>query len=422
MKTTHRSIYEDVQVQFNKAADLINMNPGIRSILSQTANEIVVHFPVKMDDGHVRMFTGYRVQHNNILGPYKGGLRYHPSVDLDDAKALATWMTWKTAIAGLPYGGAKGGVQFDPSKCSVGEIERITRRFTYSLGNNIGPEYDIPAPDVNTGPQTMAWILDTYMSTRSQGERNNCLHVVTGKPINSGGTLGRDRATGFGVVTTIAEWAKENKMNLSKATYTVQGFGNVGSWSAHFMKEKGAILLAVEDISGILYSEKGIDPDQLMEFAKSNNGKIGSYPNAATITHKEFLSLKADIFIPAALSNQITLETAPLLNVKLVAEGANGPTTPEADEVLQQRGIGLIPDVLCNSGGVTGSYFEWLQNKRSEYWELEEVMEKIRKKVTEGYANVSSTAKAHKTDLRTAAYIVALNRLEKAYIERGIFP
>ncbi len=422
MTTTHKSLYEDVQVQFNKAADLMNMNKGIRNILSQTANEIVVHFPVKMDDGQIKMFTGYRVQHNNILGPYKGGLRYHPSVDLDDAKALATWMTWKTAIAGLPYGGAKGGIQFDPTKCSDGELERITRRFTFALGNNIGPEYDIPAPDVNTGPQTMAWILDTYLSTRSQGERNNSLHVVTGKPLNSGGTLGRDRATGYGVVTTIAEWARDHKLDLAKATYIVQGFGNVGSWSAYFMKQKGAKLLAVEDVSGIIYSEKGIDPEELITFAKNNHGKISHYPNVVAISHKEFLSLKADVFIPAALSNQITLETAPLLNVKLVAEGANGPTTPEADLILQERGIGLIPDVLCNSAGVIGSYFEWLQNKRSEYWEMEEVIEKIKKKVIEAYANVSKTAKAHKTDLRTAAYIVALTRLEKAYIERGIFP
>jgi len=422
MKTSHKSLYEDVQIQFKKAADLMNMNPGIRNILSQTANEIVVHFPVKMDNGNVKMFTGYRVQHNNILGPYKGGLRYHPSVDLDDAKALATWMTWKTAIAGLPYGGAKGGIQFDPADHSLAELEHITRRFTFALGNNIGPEYDIPAPDVNTGPQTMAWILDTFLSTRPQGERNNNLHVVTGKPLNSGGTLGRDRATGYGVVTNISEWARDNKMDLGKCTYIVQGFGNVGSWAASFMKQKGAKLLAVEDVNGILYNEKGLDPDELITYAKNNKGNLSTYPNAATIQHKEFLSLKADIFIPAALSNQITMETAPLLNVRLVAEGANGPTTPDADLILQQRGIGLIPDVLCNSGGVIGSYFEWLQNKRSEYWELEEVMEKIRKKVTEAYSNVSKTAKDHKTDLRTAAYIVALTRLEKAYLERGIFP
>lgn len=422
MKTAHKSIYEDVQVQFNKAADLMKLNTNIRNILSKTANEIVLHFPVKMDDGRIEMFTGYRVQHNNILGPYKGGLRYHPSVDIDDARALATWMTWKTALSGLPYGGAKGGIEIDPAKYSQSELERITRRFTYALGNNIGPEYDIPAPDVNTGPQTMAWILDTYLTTRPQSERNTSLGVVTGKPLNSGGTVGRDRATGFGVVATITEWAKINKMDLSKSSYMVQGFGNVGSWASHFMKEKGAKLLAVEDVSGIIFSEKGIDPDELIEFAKTHNGKITGFPNVVTINHKEFLSVKADIFIPAALSNQITMETAPLLNVKLVAEGANGPTTPEADQLLQQRDIGLIPDVLCNSGGVIGSYFEWLQNKRSEYWELDEVIEKVRKKITEAYHNVSKTAIAYKTDLRTAAYIVALTRLESAYKERGIFP
>ena len=422
MKTTHKSLYEDVQVQFNKAADLMKLDAGIRKILANTTNEIVVHFPVKMDDGRIEVFTGYRVQHNDILGPYKGGLRYHPEVDLDEAKALATWMTWKTSLAGLPYGGAKGGIQIDPSKYSQNEIEHITRRFTFALGNNIGPEYDIPAPDVNTNPQIMAWILDTYLSTRSQTDRNNCLGVVTGKPISSGGTLGRDRATGYGVVATIAEWANDNALNLSQSTYMVQGFGNVGSWASYFMKQKGAKLLAVEDVSGIIYSEKGIDPEELIAFAKKNAGKITGFPGTVTISHKEFMSVKADVFIPAALSNQITIETAPLLNVKLVAEGANGPTTPEADLILQQRGIGLIPDVLCNGGGVIGSYFEWLQNKRSEYWAMEEVLDKVYKKVVGAYHSVKEKGVAYKTDMRTAAYIVALSRLETAYKERGIFP
>lgn len=420
--TAHKSLYEDVQIQFNKAADLMKLDAGIRKILGSTTNEIVVHFPVKMDDGRLEVFTGYRVQHNNILGPYKGGLRYHHEVDLDEAKALATWMTWKTALSGLPYGGAKGGIQIDPAKYSQGELERITRRFTFALGNNIGPEYDIPAPDVNTGPQTMAWILDTYLSTRSQTDRNNALGVVTGKPIASGGTLGRDRATGFGVVATITEWAADNKMDLSKSSYMVQGFGNVGSWAAHFMKQRGAKLLAVEDVSGIIFSEKGIDPDELIAFAKKNANKITGFPGTVTITHKEFMSVKADIFIPAALSNQITLETAPLLNVKLVAEGANGPTTPEADQILQQRGIGLIPDVLCNSGGVIGSYFEWLQNKRSEYWSMEEMLDKLNAKVRTAYHGVKAKSIEYKTDMRTAAYIVAISRLEASYKERGIFP
>jgi len=414
--------YEDVLKQFNAAADIINLDPGVRAILSKTANEIVVHFPVRMDNGKIEMFKGYRVQHNNILGPYKGGLRYHATVDLDAAKALATWMTWKTAIAGLPYGGAKGGIQLDPLKHSVGELERITRRFTFALGDNIGPEYDIPAPDVNTNPQTMAWIVDTYLSTRSPKERQNNLHVVTGKSMNSGGLAGRDRATGLGVVSNIEEWAKDNNFNLKGSTYMVQGFGNVGSWAAHFMNERGAVLLAVEDASGIIYNSKGIDPATLNEYVLKNKGNVKGFPNTETISHDEFLSLNADIFIPAALGNQITGVTAPMLKVKLVAEGANGPTNPEGDAILEARGISIIPDILCNSGGVIGSYYEWLQNKRAEVWELDEVIRLINHKTKGAYNKVKETAKKHNTSWRSGAYIVALERIEKAYLERGIFP
>jgi len=415
------SLYDNVVRQFSKAADLMRLDPDIRKILGRTTNEIVVTFPVKMDDGRIEMFTGYRVQHNNALGPFKGGLRYHPSVEIDEVRALATWMTWKSAIVNVPFGGAKGGIQLDPSSCDLRELERITRRFTFALGNNIGPEYDIPAPDVNTNPQIMAWIVDTYLSTIPPHERQASGHVVTGKPVELGGSLGRDKATGQGVVFTIEQWAKDNSFDLKGATYTVQGFGNVGSWVARLLKPQGSKLIAVEDVTGAISDSKGIDPDDLAKYVRQHGGLVG-YPKISPIDHDAFFQTKADIFIPAALENQITADTAPLLNVKLVAEGANGPTDPEGDRVLEERRIDVIPDILCNSGGVIVSYFEWLQNKRSEFWDLEEVDAKLHKKIINGYQRVRDTARSFNTDWRTAAYIVALSRLETVYKERGIFP
>jgi glutamate dehydrogenase (NAD(P)+) len=348
-------------------------------------------------------------------------LRYHPSVDIDEVRALATWMTWKTAIANIPYGGAKGGIQFDPSEYSISEIERITRRFTFALGSNIGPDYDIPAPDVNTNAQIMAWILDTYLSTMHPQDRHRSYHVVTGKPVESGGSIGRDKATGQGVVYTIEQWAKETDFNLKGATYFVQGFGNVGSWAARLMKPHGSILVGVEDATGAITNPAGIDPDKLLAYVNKNGG-IAGFPDADDVDHITFMTTKADIFIPAALENQITAETAPILNVRLIAEGANGPTDVAGDAILQKRGIHVIPDILCNAGGVTVSYFEWLQNKRSEFWDLEEVDTKLHKIMINAYERVSNTAREYDTDWRTAAYIVALSRLEKVYIERGIFP
>jgi glutamate dehydrogenase (NAD(P)+) len=415
------SLYEDVGRQFNKAADLMGLDPAVRKILQTTTNEIIVHFPVRMDDGRVEVFTGYRVQHNNALGPFKGGLRYHPSVNIDEVRALATWMTWKSALANIPFGGAKGGIQIDPASYSANEIEHITRRFTFSLGSTIGPEYDIPAPDVNTNPQIMAWILDTYLSTMPPHERQGYTHVVTGKPVESGGSIGREKATGQGVIYLIEEWAKEKSFNLDRATYIVQGFGNVGSWAARLMKPVGARLLAVEDVTGAISNPEGIDPDELAEHVKGRGGVAG-FEKALPIDHETFLKTRADIFIPAAMESQITAATAPLLNVSLVAEGANGPTDPEGDMVLQSRGIDLLPDILANSGGVIVSYFEWLQNKRSEYWEIDEVDSKLHKKIVAAYERVRDVARRMKTDWRTAAYIVALSHLERVYKERGIFP
>jgi glutamate dehydrogenase (NAD(P)+) len=332
------------------------------------------------------------------------------------------WMTWKTSLAGLPYGGAKGGIQLDPTKYSNSELERITRRFTYALGDNIGPELDIPAPDVNTNPQTMAWILDTYMSTKSPNERSKNMHVVTGKPVGAGGSEGRDRATGYGVYLTIKFWAESKKIDLKDKKFIVQGFGNVGYWAAHFLEKIGAALIAVQDASGSIANENGISVEKLLEYSQANKGSILGYADAHSIDNTDFFGLDCDICIPAALGNQITEENAQRIKAYLIAEGANGPTDVKAEEILLHKGIAIIPDILCNSGGVIGSYFEWLQNRNGEIWQLEEVMQKLEKKLKESFAKVSETAKERKVDMRTAAFIIAIERLEEAYVQRGIFP
>ena len=416
------SMYENVMQQYYKVAERINLNENIKKILAITNNEIIIHFPVKMDNGDVKIFTGYRVQHNNALGPYKGGLRYHPSINVSDAKALAMWMTWKTSLAGLPFGGAKGGIQLDPREHSLAELERITRRFTFALGENIGPEQDIPAPDVNTNEQTMAWILDTYMSTKSSSQRSHNQHVVTGKPVGAGGLEGRDRATGFGVYLSIKLLLAEQGKSLKGKRFIVQGFGNVGQWVSHFMIQEGAKLLAVQDAHASLINENGIDVDQLIEHTKPRKGSIQGFIGAEEIDPKRFFGLDCDILIPAALGNQINQQNAYDINANIIAEGANGPITGEGENIILEKGITIIPDILCNSGGVIGSYFEWLQNRNGELWRLEEVMRKIEKKFSENFSKVAKTVKEHQTDWRTASYILAISRIETAYRQRGIFP
>ncbi|NJY62553.1 Glu/Leu/Phe/Val dehydrogenase [Salinimicrobium sp. CDJ15-81-2] len=417
-----QSMYDTVLNQFEKTADLMGLNPNIKKILGLTNNEIIVHFPVKMDNGEVEIFTGYRVQHNNALGPYKGGLRYHPTVDVDAAKALAMWMTWKTSLAGLPYGGAKGGIQIDPRNYSLGELERITRRFTYALGENIGPEHDIPAPDVNTNAQTMAWIADTYMSTKSPSERSQNQHVVTGKPVGSGGLEGRDRATGFGVYHTIKLLHESRGESLKDKKFIVQGFGNVGYWASKFLVEDGAILLAVQDAHATLFNAEGISVPHLYDHSSPRKGSIKGFDGAIEMDPEDFFGLDCDILIPAALGNQITGENAFKIKASVVAEGANGPTNPEGEKIMLNKGITVIPDILCNSGGVIGSYFEWLQNRNGELWQREEVIEKLGKKLTQVFHNVAGAVKERNTDWRTAAYIIAISRIELAYNQRGIFP
>ena len=417
-----KSMYDTVIHQFNKTADAINLDPEIRKILEVTTNEIVVHFPVKLDTGKIKIFTGYRVQHSNVLGPYKGGLRYHPSLDILDAKALAMWMTWKTALADLPYGGAKGGIQCDPRDYSISELERITRRFTYALGDNIGPEYDIPAPDVNTNEQTMAWIADTYLATKPTAERSRNKHIVTGKPIGSGGLEGRDRSTGYGVYLNIKLWYKSQNETLEGKTYIVQGFGNVGYWASHFLKNDGAILIAVQDAHATLYNKDGIAVESLHQHSKPRKGSIQGFEGATEMAPEDFFGIACDIVIPAAMGNQITAQNANKIKATLVAEGANGPTDFDGEAILLENKVVIIPDILCNSGGVIGSYFEWLQNRNGEIWHLAEVMVRLEKKMTEVFEKVESIAKEGNLDWRTAAYILAITRIETTFKQRGIFP
>jgi len=415
------NLYAIIQYQLEKSAKAINLGKDIALILSQPKNEIIVHFPVRMDDGNLKLFKGYRIQHNNILGPYKGGIRYHEDVTLDEVKGLAAAMTWKCALHDIPYGGAKGGVKFNPRLHSKTELERITRRYTHALGANIGPEFDIPAPDVGTNAQTMVWIMDTYMNVVGFHEKNAMRRVVTGKTIASGGSYGREAATGSGVVHCLMEWAKDRRFNLNGANYMVQGFGNVGSHTSKILSKLGATLVATGDYKGYIANPEGLNPFKLSDHV-AKTGSVVGYKHSKAITRDEFFQQEADIFVPAALELEIGEKEAKALHVKVIAEGANGPTYPEADNILFERGIDVLPDILANSGGVTVSYFEWLQNKRSERWDLEEVEQKLEKHMVRAYGAVRDLAEERKIDYRTAAYGIALGRIETAYSERGIFP
>lgn len=413
--------FKVIQDYLDRAALLIQLPEYVRIILSQPKNEIIVHFPVRMDSGEIRLFKGYRIQHSDLLGPFKGGIRFHEDVTLDDLKALAAMMTWKCALMQIPLGGGKGGIKFDPHGVSRAELQRITRRFVHALGGNIGPDYDIPAPDVGTNAQTMAWAMDTYANTMGVVHKQSVKGVVTGKPLASGGTLGRVKATGQGVVHCIVEWSKERNFDLEGSTLIVQGFGNVGSHTAVLLSKLGVSLVAVGDHTGYLYNPEGFNPHKLQDYVEAH-GSIANYPNGRSISREEFFATKADILVPAALENQIGASEAALLRVRLVAEGANGPCTPEGERALLERGIDILPDVLANSGGVTVSYYEWVQNKRSEQWSLAEVDQRLELAMKRAYHEVTGFARAHDCDLRIAAYAVALSRLEAVYREREIFP
>ena len=417
----HYEFFKVVQKHLEIASKVVDLPSHVSEILSQPKNEIIVNFPVRLDDGTMKLFKGYRIQHNNIRGPYKGGIRYHQDVNLDDVKALASMMTWKCSLMDIPYGGAKGGVKVDPHAHSKDELMRITRRFTHALGSNIGPEYDIPAPDVGTTAQMMVWMMDSYMNRSDDLAKNAQRGIVTGKTINAGGSQGREQATGQGAVVCVREWAKANNMDLRGKTAIVQGFGNVGSFASKFLDELGVKLLATGDHTGYMKNESGFDVPALFTYNRQN-GSIKGFDGGAPCSREEFFKTKADIFIPAALENQITAQEAQWLDVKMISEGANGPTSPEGDAILDEKGIHVVPDILANAGGVTVSYFEWIQNKRSEFWEKDEVEARLEKKMVRQYAKVMVCAHERKIPTRIAAYAVALENLKIAYDERGIFP
>ncbi|MFO0376598.1 MAG: Glu/Leu/Phe/Val family dehydrogenase [bacterium] len=402
------------------AADVMGLPHYLRLILAQPKNEIMVHFPVQMDDGKFRLFKGYRVQHNNALGPYKGGLRFHHDVHLDDVKSLAFLMTMKCSLVGVPYGGGKGGIKVNPREHSKSEMEGIVRRFTTAIAHNIGPDYDIPAPDVGSNSQHMAWIADTF-SFLSEIGGDNPAAVITGKPIEYGGSLGREKATGQGVVDTLVEMLPELKLKPEKCTFSVLGFGNVGSWSGKIFQDKGAKMTAVADHTGFIINDKGIDAHDLAEYVKAKGGVAG-YPKASKCSKDDFYKHRVDVFIPAALEQMIQEPEAKMLNCKVVAEGANAPTTPAGERVLASRGIEILPAILCNAGGVTVSYFEWVQNKTFQSWDLEKVDAELNKHMVRAAQKTRAAREKYKCDLRTAAYIAALERLKQAYEVRGIFP
>ncbi|MBI2935976.1 MAG: Glu/Leu/Phe/Val dehydrogenase [Chloroflexi bacterium] len=404
--------------QFDTAADRIGLDGKVRGLLRAPKRELVVHFPVLMDDGRVQMFTGYRVQHNLARGPAKGGIRYHPDVTLAEVCALAMWMTWKCAVVNLPYGGAKGGVAVDPRKLSQGELERLTRRFAAEIGILIGPEKDIPAPDVGTNDQVMAWIMDTI----SMQEGFSVPGVVTGKPVSIGGTRGRTEATGRGVALMAREAMKRLGRPLKGATVVIQGFGNVGYWAGHCLQEMGCKVVGVSDSSGGVYQPDGLDVEGMKEFRETGGRYVGYHDRAVRVTNAELLELPCEVLIPAAIEGQITGTNAPRLKARLIVEGANGPTTPEADAILAEKGVTVVPDILANAGGVVVSYFEWVQDLQFFFWELEQVNQRLEQVMTRAFAEVEARAAHEKVDLRIAAYMVAIERVAEAIRLRGIYP
>ncbi len=416
-----RSLHQSAVDQFQRAADLIDLNDSYREILSHPKNEIIVNFPVSLDDGSKKVFTGYRIQHNNLLGPYKGGLRFHPDVDLDEVKALAAWMTFKTALVGVPFGGAKGGVTIDPSQYSEDEMRRVVRRFTHALGSNIGPDHDIPAPDVGTSSKTMDWVMDTYANISPPGFRQSVKGVVTGKSIEVGGSVGREEATGRGVLYSLRHWCGEKGRRLDDLTVSVQGFGNVGSFFAELAAEAGCTIVAVADHTGTIANPDGIAIPKLRLWADQNGG-IDGYPGADAIGTEELFSLPVDVMVPAALQNQISAARARALECKIVLEAANGPTTPEGEVVLAARGIEVVPDILANAGGVIVSYFEWLQNKSARAWSFADVDDRMRELVWQAHDRVVERRIGLGCSRREAAYVVALDRIADVYDRRGIFP
>ena len=411
------SAWSVAQQQFDLAAERLGLDEGMRLVLRQPRREFTCHFPVDMDDGSVQVFTGYRVQHNLGRGPAKGGIRYHQDVSLDEVKALAMWMTWKCAVVGIPYGGGKGGVIVDPKKLSQKELEGLTRRFFTEIEVLVGPEKDIPAPDVNTNSQIMAWMMDTY----SMHAGYTVPGVVTGKPISLGGSEGRNEATARGCVYTIVEASRHLGIDLTRATVAVQGFGNAGSIAARLMVEEGSTIVAVSDSTGGIHDPAGLDIAKVISW-KQEHGTVQGFPGANDVTNAEVLEVPCDILIPAALENQITPRNARNVKARLIAEAANGPTTPEADDILFERGAFLIPDILCNAGGVTVSYFEWVQDLNRDHWSETVVNAKLKEIMVRAFEETFTVAKRENCNMRTAAYLVAVQRVADAMEMRGIYP
>ena len=416
MPTTDDSLFQDMLQEFDGAARILNLEPGIWKILTHPKRQIIVSCPVQMDNGEIEVFTGFRVQYNITLGPAKGGIRYHPAVSLDEVTALAAWMTWKCAVAHIPFGGGKGGVICDPTKMSRRELEALTRRYVAEIIDAIGPEKDVPAPDVNTNEQVMAWVMDTY----SMHVGHTTTSVVTGKPLELGGSLGRREATGRGVMIVARESAKHAGFDINGATVGIQGFGNVGSVSAQLLSEAGARVVAVTDWKGGVYNAGGLDIPKLIEHV-TRHKTVAGFPGAEPLTNEQLFALDLDVLIPAALENQITMDNAPDLRAKVVVEGANGPTDPEAHRYLHERGVFIVPDILANSAGVTASYFEWVQDRYGYFWTEKEVNERLEAKICEAFAAVLQTSLKYKVDMRTAAYIVAIERVATVTRMRGMY-
>ena len=403
--------------QFDAAADRLHLDDALRQILRSCSRELTVHFPVRLSNGSTTVFRGYRVQHNVVLGPAKGGIRYHPSVDLDEMRAMAMWMTWKCAVAKIPFGGAKGGVAVDPAKLTPQELENLTRRYATEIALLIGPQADIPAPDMGTDAHVMAWIMDTYSMHRGYSVTG----VVTGKPLSIGGTLGRQEATGRGIVYIAQEAARHGLTTFDGATVAVQGFGKVGGVAARLLAAEGCRVVAVSDISGGLYNEGGLDVEALNRCSQQGV-TLADAPGGDHISNQELLVLPVDILVPAAMESQVTGANAPQLRAKLVLEGANGPLTPEADAVLAERGIVVIPDILANAGGLVVSYFEWVQDIQSFFWEEEEINERLRRVMVRAFADVKSLADERHATMREAATMRGVQRVAEATLVRGIYP
>jgi glutamate dehydrogenase (NAD(P)+) len=411
------NIWAVAQSQFDHAAEKLDLDDGMRRVLRVPQRELTVNFPVTMDDGSVEVFTGHRVQHNVSRGPGKGGIRYHQDVTLDEVRALAMWMTWKCACVNIPYGGAKGGVVVDPKRLSTREVEGLTRRFTTEISPLIGPERDIPAPDVNTNAQTMAWIMDTY----SMHHGYTIPGVVTGKPIAIGGSLGRNEATARGVVYTLLQWAKTKGRPLADARVSIQGYGNAGSVAAALLAAEGCTIVAVSDSSGGILNPAGLDPAKVTAW-KQEHGTVVGFPGSDEITNRQVLEVDCEILVPAALENEITKHNAANVRASVVAEAANGPTTPEADAILSDRGVFLIPDILCNAGGVTVSYFEWVQDMQSFFWSEDRINHSLKEIMDRAFEAVLRMSERHEVDMRTASYMVAVARVAEATTLRGLYP